>query len=543
MSREELLVKFMTLHETLARVNRTNQTLEQDNQKLSQQTKQFTRQTEQLKQEKADLKRQLDWFKRQLFGQKSERRLPVSASTQLHLGELLEDETPPPAKETVKQYQRKSRAKDPLEGTLDDSGLRFDKSVPVKEIEIPNPELEGLSEEEFDFVSEKVSYKLAQKPGAYVVLKYVRKTVKLKETNKLSTPSAPAAVIEKSYADVSFLAGLLIDKFRYHLPLYRQHERLLDAGIKLSRVTLTNLVHRTAALLEPIYFAQLSSILSSEVLLMDETPIKAGRKAKGKMQTGYFWPILGDKAEIAFPYSSSRAEKVVREALSGYCGVLVTDGYKVYEKYCSRINELTHAQCWAHTRRKFVEAEGANPELVSVALDKIAKLYGIEKAIKDRELEGEEKLAFRTQYSLPLAADFFNWLSATFSRQVLLPSSPFTKAANYALEREAQLKVFLEYPAVPLDTNEIERALRPIPLGRKNWMFCWTELGARYTGIVQSLIQSCRMQDIDPYTYLVDVLQRIDFHLASDVHLLTPRLWKEHFRQNPLRSPLDYRRQ
>ena len=98
-------------------------------------------------------------------------------------------------------------------------------------------------------------------------------------------------------------------------------------------------------------------------------------------------------------------------------------------------------------------------------------------------------------------------------------------------------------PAVPLDTNEIERALRPIPLGRKNWMFCWTELGARYTGIVQSLIQSCRMQDIDPYTYLVDVLQRIDFHLASDVHLLTPRLWKEHFRQNPLRSPLDYRRQ
>jgi transposase len=125
-----------------------------------------------------------------------------------------------------------------------------------------------------------------------------------------------------------------------------------------------------------------------------------------------------------------------------------------------------------------------------------------------------------------------------FNERVLLPSSRFTKAANYALQRQEPLSVFLRDPNVSLDTNELERALRPIPMGRKNWLFCWTEVGARYAGIIQSLIQTCRMQGVDPYTYLVDVLQRIDTHPACQVHLLTPRLWKQNFSQNPISSDL-----
>lgn len=492
----------------------------------------------------SELQQQLDWFKRQLFGEKSERRLPVASSEQLHLGEMLEDELPPPETETIKQYQRRRRSKDSLEGTPEDSGLRFDENtVPMEVIEVPNPELEGLREDEFEIVSEKTTYRLAQRPGSYVVLKYVRKTVKLKKEETLSTPAAPAAVLEKSFADVSFLVALLIEKFRWHLPLYRQHERLLECGIKLSRATLTNLVHRTIALLEPVYFALLSSILQSEVLLMDETPIKAGRKSKGKMQKGYFWPILGDPAEIAFPFSASRAEKVVREALGSFCGTLITDGYKVYDKYCQSLETVVHAQCWVHTRRMFVKAENAEAELAGEALERIAEIYKVEAQIKERELKGDEKLAYRQQHSAPLVTDFFKWLNAVFARQVLLPSNPFTKAANYALEREEPLSVFLKDPDVAPDTNEIERALRPIPLGRKNWLFCWTEVGARYAGIIQSLIQSCRMQGVDPYTYLVDVLQRIDSHPAREVHLLTPRLWKQNFSQNPISSDLFSARQ
>jgi len=124
---------------------------------------------------------------------------------------------------------------------------------------------------------------------------------------------------------------------------------------------------------------------------------------------------------------------------------------------------------------------------------------------------------------------------------IWLPTNPFTKAAGYALSREKSLRVFLEYPDVPMDTNHLERAIRPVAVGRKNWMFCWTEIGAKYVGIIQSLISTCRVHGVDPYTYLVDVLQRIDTHLARDVAWLTPRLWKERYAENPLRSAIDRR--
>jgi hypothetical protein len=190
-----------------------------------------------------------------------------------------------------------------------------------------------------------------------------------------------------------------------------------------------------------------------------------------------------------------------------------------------------------HTRRQFVKAEPAEPELVKKALELIAKLYHQEE--QAAKLAKHEKLKHRAAHSTPLVDEFFSWLRTELGTRVLLPSSPFTKAAAYALERERALRVFLHDAAVPLDTNALERALRPIPMGRKNWLFCWTEVGAEVVGHVQSLLVTCKMQGIDPYTYLVDVLQRVGTHPAKDVHLLTPRLWKEHFSANPMRSELD----
>ena len=486
----------------------------------------------------AELEQQVEWFKRQLFGEKSEKRLPLAPSEQLHLGEMLDDELPPPAQETVKEYQRRRRPKEPLFGSPADSGLRFDESVPVQIVPIPNPAIEGRAEDEYEVISEDVTYRLAQRPGSYVVLKYVRKTVKLKEGQAPVTPPAPAGVLGKSFADVSLLAGLLIDKFVYHLPLYRQHQRLKDCGIKISRATPTNLVQGTIALLEPIYFAVLSSILQSKVLLMDETPVKAGHSSPGKLKQGYFWPIYGDKDEIAFPFATSRAEKVVREVLGTFCGVLLTDGYKVYEKYCEKVPGIVHAQCWAHTRRKFVDACKSEPVLAEAALEKIGALYRVEAELREAKLEHEKKLRLRGEQAAPIVDDFFKWLNESFKQQVLLASNPFAKAASYALHREQALRVFLEHPEVEIDTNKDERALRPIPMGRKNWLFCSTELGGRYVGIAQTLIQSCRLQGVDPWVYLIDVLQRIDTHPAFDVHLLTPRLWKENFAATPMRSDL-----
>ena len=138
-----------------------------------------------------------------------------------------------------------------------------------------------------------------------------------------------------------------------------------------------------------------------------------------------------------------------------------------------------------------------------------------------------------------MVEDFFRWLQKAVEENLLVPSHPFLKAAQYAREREVGLKVFLEYPDVPVDTNHLEREIRPLAVSRKNWLFCWTELGAKYVGMLHSLLATCRLQGVNPFTYLVDVLQRVDTHPQAEVQQLTPRLWKEYFAHNPLRSRVD----
>ena len=343
--------------------------------------------------------------------------------------------------------------------------------------------------------------------------------------------------------DVSFLAGLLIDKVVYHLPLYRQHQRLAASGVRMGRSTLTSYFHRVASLLEPIYDAQFASILESAVLALDETPIKAGRKKgkppdRGRMKTGWFWPMYGDRDEVVFPFAPTRAHTVVGELLKGFTGTLLSDGYKAYENYAALMDNIVHAQCWVHMRRNFVQAESIERKLAGEALDLIGALYDVE--AKGRQLGSpEELLAYRREHSRPIVNDFFRMIAEAKKEQVLLPSNPYTKAINYAEDREDALRVFLDDPGVQLDTNHVERALRPIPMGRKNWLFCTTEVGAHYLGYVQSLLVTCRLHGVDPFAYLVDVLQRVQFHPAKRVHELTPRLWTEHFAAEPLQSMLD----
>ncbi len=222
-------------------------------------------------------------------------------------------------------------------------------------------------------------------------------------------------------------------------------------------------------------------------------------------------------------------------------GVLLTDGYAAYERY-AEITGLTHAQCWAHTRRKFFEAQDVEPEAATEALDQIGAIYAIETYIREQALKGEKKRDYRLMHAKPLVERFFDWVKQRFQDQGLLPKSPFTAALAYARERRFGLDVFLTDPDVPIDTNHLERALRVIPMGRKSWMFSWTELGAKYVGILQSLIVTCRLHGIDPYDYLVDVLQRVATHPAARVHELTPRLWKTRFAANPMRSDLYNKR-
>jgi len=487
-----------------------------------------------------ELEQQLAWFKRQLFGEKSERRTIAPPSAQLSLGEGLAGVQPDPAaSQPIAAHQRRRKVKP----ETDEPKLFFGDEVPVETIEVPNPETEGLSEDAYTVIGEKVTHRLAQRPGSYVILKYVRPLIKRTDTETLHCPSAPPAVLEGGRADVSFLAGLLIDKFLYHLPLYRQHQRLAAAGITVSRQWLTQQVLAVALLLAPIVTAQLAAIRACRVKAMDETPIKAGRKGPGKLNNGYFWPIWGDTGgggDMVFLYFSSRAAMHVREGLGETAGkedVLLSDGYSAYARYAEQTG-ITLAQCWSHARRGFERAKDIEPAASAEALERIGALYAIERQIREQELSGAAKQAYRQQHAAPLVQAFFDWAEQQVRQAALLPSNPLTKALHYALERRAGLSVYLNDPEVPIDTNHLERALRPIPMGRKNWLFCWSEVGAEAVATIQSLIVSCQLHDIDPYDYLVDVLQRIDQHPARDIQQLTPRLWKQHFADDPLRSDL-----
>jgi transposase len=258
-----------------------------------------------LTQELQSLRTQLDWFKRQTFGVKSERLKVLENAQQLTLGEIV---GAPPSdvvgkERVVAAHTRRERRRDAAESEGESVPFFDEARVPVETIEVKHPDTETLKADEFEVIGEKVSFRLAQRPGSYVVLKYVRPVIKRLDTQALSAPAAPAGVIEGSRADVSFIVGLLIDKFAYHLPLYRQHQRLLDMGITVSRPWLTQLTQQSVGLLEPIYDAQFDSIRASRVKAMDETPIKAGRSEHGKMKTAYFWPVYGEHDEVCFPYS------------------------------------------------------------------------------------------------------------------------------------------------------------------------------------------------------------------------------------------------
>lgn len=496
------------------------------------------------------MQRQLDWFKKQLFGPKSEKQvydLPGQDGL-FQSGEApLPEEPADEERRTIKAYQRGTGKKQRDDDCLNDTGLRFTADVPVEVVEHLPPELTGPDADQYDIIGTKTTYRLAQRAASYVVLQLERPVFRRKGTEKPETTPAPSNVLDNSLADVSLLAGLLVDKFQFHLPLYRQHQRLQQAGITVSRSTLTNLVKRAIDLLRPIVDAQTESVLRSKVLAMDETPIKAGHQGragpqKGKMKSGWFWPLYGDADEVVFTYSNSRGRAHIEAVLSeSFSGTLISDGYAAYARYAVAQENVTHAQCWVHSRRYFIEAQNEHPERATEALQRIALLYKTEEAIQAQGLTGEKKRQYRLDHSRPVVSDFFQWCRDQLAQGGLLPSDSLTKALNYVLSREASLTVFLENPDVQPDTNHLERALRPIPMGKKNWMFCWTELGAEHLGIIQSLISTCKLHGMNPYTYLVDVLQRISQHPASDVANLTPRGWKTRFAENPLRALIDPR--
>ena len=312
---------------------------------------------------------------------------------------------------------------------------------------------------------------------------------------------------------------------------------LAAGGITVNRGSLSQWANRAIALLKPVHDAQRRSVLESAVIQMDETPIRAGRHPgkPGSMKKGCFWPVLGDRGEVAFPFAASRRHEHAAEFLGEYSGTLVSDGYGAYEEYvAARGGAVAHQGCWVHARRNFGEQKDSHPAMAGEALALIGAIYRIEKEIKGRPTA--ERLAARRTRSRKAVDRFWDWCARTLEDPALTPKHPVRKAIAYATGRRAALEVFLGDPDVPPDTNLVENRLRGCKLGQRNWMFAWTEVGAEHTGIMNGLLATCRMQGVDPRVWLTDVLLRIDSHPASRTGELTPRRWKELFAHDPMTS-------
>ena len=495
----------------------------------------------------ADLRLQLGWFKRNVFGRRSEKRisgfpLPQTSlfeAAGVDIGPAEEEEAVDEAAEAPPPARRRRRGPKSRANAVNEAGIRFSADIPVRTVVMPPEEAEEFSGGELERVGEHVVNRLVQRPASYEILRIVTPVLKRRGTDRFLPAAAPPAVLERSCADVSVLAGLLTDKFVWHLPLHRQHRRMKAAGVTLARQTLTNWTGRAIDLLEPVRDALWESVLESRVIAMDETAIRAGRTGPGKMRSAKFWPVFGDRGELVFHYAPDRAHQRVPEILGEFSGVLLSDGYQAYEKYAAARGEaVAHAGCWAHTRRNFEARLESDPAAAAEALELIWELYKTERRIAKRKLEGAEKLAARRGQSVPAMAAFWEWHAAETAVE-RLPKDPFLKALNYAGARRAELEIFLSDPDVQIDTNHLERGVRPIACGRKNWLFAWTEDGAARTASIQSLLFTCALHGVDPYVWLTDVLQRVAVHPASRVRELTPREWKTRFAGSPMRSLAD----
>ena len=476
---------------------------------------------------------QNDWFRRQLFGKKSERHISTEPARQM---DYLPGCEPTPAEKkpeqptvVVAEHKRKAiPKKKEFPWNAGVSGLRFNESVDIEVVTCENPAIKDLSPDQYEVLGVETVDKLCQRKSSYFVRRYERPRIKIKETKKIVEPPPSPSVIRGSFMEPEFLAGIVVDKILYHLPLYRIHQRLKDSGIWIARSSLTNAFHAVGDLLQPIFHHHLESILASATLLADETKVKVGIDVqKHKMHTAYFWGLLGDRNEVAFLSHQSRAHNIVPQILSTFSGTLVTDDYAAYRSYAEKTAGIIHALCWAHTRRYFDEAKGSDLEKSSWVLDRIRELYSIESQIREKNLTDEKKLGYRTEHSRPIVDDIFDWLLKESKDTRNLPKSPLMEGVRYALDNETGLRQFLKNSEIPLDTNALERGNKAIATGRKNWLFCTTEIGSEYVALFHSLLFSARLLGIDPYEYLICVLQNIRNTPTENLRNLTPRIWKE----------------
>ena len=380
-------------------------------------------------------------------------------------------------------------------------------------------------------IGESVSEMLDWVPATLRVIRIRRPKYACRQCQTVAQAPAPERVIAGGMATPALLSHVLISKYCDHLPLYRQSQMFARQGVELERSTLAGWVGGACWWLDALQERLGKNILASDHLFADDTPLPVLDPGRRRTKTGRLWVYARDHrgwsgsdppAAIYF-YEPDRRAQRPKDHLKDFSGTVHVDGYAGFEQL-TEAGDITLAACWAHTRRKFYEIAKADKSPIALeAVRRIAELYAIE--AKARGITPAERLALRRAMTRPLIHAFRPWLEAQLLR--IPQRGKLAEAIRYALTRWAGLTRFLEDGRVELDTNPVERAIRPVALGRKNHLFAGSDRGARRWATVCSLVETAKLNRVEPYAYLADVLQRmIDGHPANRLDELLPWNWK-----------------
>lgn len=341
----------------------------------------------------------------------------------------------------------------------------------------------------------------------------------------VSIAPLPPQVIEQGQAGASLVAQVILSKYADHLPLYRQQQQFARLGVNFPKSTLGDWVEKGATWLQPLAREIKRELLAGDYCQVDETPVRVqDPDTPGKCATGYLWVLGKPGGDVVFEYYPGRGKEHAQKLLGNFQGYLQRDGYGVYGSVAKDDAGLIPVGCWAHARRKFVEAmEEQNAEAVGI-VGELRKLYLIERHAREEALTAEQRKAVRTEKAKPILEALRPRLDVV--REKNLPQSPLGKAARYALNEWAALTRYLEDGRLEIDNNLTENAIRPSAVGKKNWLFIGHPDAGWRAAVIYTLIASCRRRGIEPWEYLRDVLHRLPATKQSEITTLLPSRWK-----------------
>lgn len=374
-------------------------------------------------------------------------------------------------------------------------------------------------------IGEDVSEKLDYIPGSFQVERHIRSKWVCDACETLVQQPMPAHIIDKGLPTTGLLAHLLIAKYADHLPLYRQAQIFERAGLAIPTSTLSQWVGVCGLRLSPLSEALKQALLSQSILHVDETPVPMLKPGKKKTHQATIWayasPIDAPIKGVYYDFSEGRSGQYARNVLQNWQGHLVCDDYGGY-KQCFK-QGITEVGCMAHARRKFVELhETGKSTIAEQAIRLFAELYGVEQEIKDLDADARRKI--RQLKAKPITDVLYQWLQAHLHQ---VPKGGVSeKAIHYSLKRWDALTRYLDNGALPIDNNWVENQIRPWALGRGNWLFAGSLRSGQYAANIMSLIQSAKINGLEPYAYLKDVLERLPTHKASQIDALLPHNWQ-----------------